>query len=124
MKKLIIFVLILFFSVNCFSEGNSMKIDELIRKDNYALPLWEERGLMSSSVIVIKHLESVTVTFLKGLKAINEDSKLDKASRLDKVRNLVDHLPWSDFDTEEKEFLADVIAPAIISMGYNPWSII
>ncbi|MFD2177081.1 hypothetical protein [Veronia pacifica] len=101
-----------------------MKIEELIRKDNYALSLWEERGLMPSPAHVIKHLEVVTVTFLKNLKEIDENTELDKPSKLTKVQELVDLLPWSDFDTEEKEFLADVIAPAIESMGYNPWSII
>ena len=36
---------------------------------------------------------------------------------------LVDNLPWYDLDTEEKEFLADVLAPAIESLGMNPWLI-
>lgn len=101
-----------------------MKIEELIVNDNYTLPLWEERGLMPSPAPVIKQLENVTVSFLKSLKAIDENSELDKPSKLEKVQRLVDQLPWDDFDTEEKEFLADVIAPAIESMGYNPWSII
>ncbi len=101
-----------------------MKIEELILNDNYALPLWEKRGLNPSPASVIKKLESVTVNFLKTLKLISEDSKLDESSKLDKVQKLVDQLPWDDFDTEEKAFLADVIAPAIESMGYNPWLII
>ncbi|WP_194866760.1 hypothetical protein [Pseudoalteromonas sp. PPB1] len=101
-----------------------MKIEELIVNDNYALQLWEERGLMPSPAPVIKQLENVTVSFLKYLKAINENSELDKPSKLEQVQRLVDQLPWDDFDTEEKEFLADVIAPAIESMGFNPWSII
>ncbi|ARD22983.1 MULTISPECIES: hypothetical protein [Shewanella] len=101
-----------------------MKIEELILNDNYALPLWEKRGLIPSPAPVIKKLESVTVNFLKSLKVINENSELDKSSKLDKLQKLVDQLPWDDFDTEEKEFLADVIAPAIESMGYNPWTII
>jgi len=101
-----------------------MKIDELIQKDNYALPYWEERGLIPSPAPVIKQLEITTINFLKSLKAIDENSELDKASKLDKIQRLVDQLPWDDFDTEEKEFLADVIAPAIKSIGYNPWSII
>lgn len=81
-------------------------------------------GLIPSPAPVIKKLESVTVNFLKSLKVINENSELDKSSKLDKLQKLVDQLPWDDFDTEEKEFLADVIAPAIESMGYNPWTII
>ena len=101
-----------------------MKIDELILNNNYALPLWEQRGLVPSSAPVIKQLESVTIKFLKSLKAINERAELDKDAKLKKVQKLVDQLPWDDFDTEEREFLADVIAPAIESMGYNPWSII
>jgi len=101
-----------------------MKIEELILNDNYALPLWEKRGLMPSPAPVIKQLESVTVNFLKSLKVINESSKLDKSSKLEKVQKFVEQLPWDDFDTEEKEFLADVIAPAIESMGFNPWAII
>ncbi|MDO6842173.1 hypothetical protein Q4602_22135 [Paraglaciecola chathamensis] len=79
---------------------------------------------MPSPKPVIKKLEKVTVNFLNNLKVINENSELDNASKLGKVQKLVDQLPWDDFDTEEKEFLADVIAPAIESMGYNPWSII
>lgn len=101
-----------------------MKIEELIKNDNYALPLWEKRGLMPSPVSVIKQLESVTDRFLKNLKVINENSELDISSKLERVQKLVNQLPWDDFDTEEKEFLADVIAPAIESMGYNPWTII
>jgi len=124
MKKLQSFVLIAYLSFNCFAQGSGMKIDELIQKDNYALPYWEERGLIPSPAPVIKQLEITTINFLKSLKAIDENSELDKASKLDKIQRLVDQLPWDDFDTEEKEFLADVIAPAIKSIGYNPWSII
>jgi len=124
MKKLLSFIFISVLSINCFAQGSSMKIEELILNDNYALPLWEKRGLNPSPASVIKKLESVTVNFLKTLKLISEDSKLDESSKLDKVQKLVDQLPWDDFDTEEKAFLADVIAPAIESMGYNPWLII
>jgi len=124
MKKFLSFVFISMLSINCFAQGSSVKIEELILNDNYALPLWEKRGLMPSPAPVIKQLESVTVTFLKSLKAINENSGLDKPSKLEHVQKLVEQLPWDDFDTEEKEFLADVIAPAIESMGFNPWAII
>lgn len=37
-----------------------------------------------------------------------------------KINGLVDDLPWFDLDTEEKEFLADVLAPAIKSAGFDP----
>ncbi|CCO47846.1 hypothetical protein VIBNISOn1_400008 [Vibrio nigripulchritudo SOn1] len=124
MKNLRIYISISLLSFSCFTQGSSLKIDDLIQKDNYALPLWEQRGLVPSPEHVIKRLERVTVNFLENLKKINENSELDAPSKLEKVQSLVDELPWDSFDTEEKEFLADVIAPAIESMGYNPWSII
>lgn len=60
---------------------------------------------------------------MKSLKTIDLDATIDKAAKLKVINQLVDELPWSDFDTEEKEFLADVLAPAIESMGFNPWTI-
>ncbi len=124
MMKSFSFALFFIFSFNTFAQGSNVKIDELIENDNYALSIWKTRGLNPSPAPVIKQLESVTIAFLKSLKQINEAPKIDKVEERKKIQLLVDQLPWSNFDTEEKEFLADVIAPAIESMGYNPWSII
>ncbi|MEC8964275.1 MAG: hypothetical protein VX894_03025 [Pseudomonadota bacterium] len=105
-------------------DSKTTVIDELIKKENYALEFWEPRGLNPSPPEVIAALEAVTNSFLKELRKIQIDSGLNKSHQLEKVQKLVDSLPWNDFDTEEKEFLADTIAPAIASLGFNPWSII
>lgn len=99
-------------------------IDDLIKKENYALELWEPRGLNPSPPEVISSLEITTNRFLESLKRIHAQSSLSEEEKRVKVQALVDDLPWLDYDTEEKEFLADTIAPAIEFVGFNPWSII
>lgn len=123
MKRVSLFVTLLLISLFIHAQGGIVKIDELLQKENYAKELWEPRGLIPSPDNVIKKLEFVTKAFLKSLRVINQDSTLDKSAKLKMVKQLVDELPWIDFDTEEKEFLADVLAPAIESMGFNPWTI-
>lgn len=100
-----------------------MKIEELLQKENYAIELWELRGLTPSDSSIIEELEMATHLFLKRLKVINEDDSSDKTKELSMINDLVDDLPWYAFDTEEKEFLVDVLAPAIKSMGFDPWDI-
>ena len=123
MKRVSLFVTILLFSFIIHAQGGNMKIDELLEKKNYSTEFWEERGLMASPDSVIMELEAITNSFLKKLKLINQDSSIDDIAKLKKINQLVDELPWSNFDTEEKEFLADVLAPAIESVGFNPWTI-
>ena len=60
--------------------------------------------------------------FLTNLKrfTISEESTENK---LKQISNIVNGLPWNQLDTEEKEFMADVLAPAIQAVGFNPWTI-
>lgn len=83
----------------------------------------ENRGLNQSDNLVVKLLKKSTNDFLDKLDLIIESNK-SKESKLDDINEIIDNLPWIELDTEEKEFLADVIAPAIESAGFNPWSII
>lgn len=83
---------------------------------------WEARGLNPSEDSIIKILRSCTNDFLQQLLEVFESSK-SMEEKLVTISNLADALPWFDLDTEEKEFLADVLAPAIKSAGVNPWSI-
>ena len=124
MKWAAILFLFLFAQGVSAMDSKTTVIDELIKKENYAIELWEPRGLNPSAPEVITALEVVTNSFLKKLRQIQIDSDLNKSQQLEKVQRLVDSLPWNDFDTEEKEFLADTIAPAIASLGFDPWSII
>ena len=94
-------------------------IDKLLSQDNYANDAFLARGLNPSDAETIRELEAVTNIFLSTLKSglqVSDDLK-------GFVSDLVDMLPWDDFDTEEKEFLADVLAPAIESVGLDPWKI-
>ena len=83
---------------------------------------WEKRGLNISDDKTIQILTKSTNDFLKKLSDINE-SELSNEVKLKEINKIVDNLPWSDLDTEEKEFLADVLAPAIEKCGFNPWEI-
>jgi hypothetical protein len=98
-------------------------IDGLIVKDNYSNELWLDRGLNPSSKSLVMALESATSNFLKSLKVVASTPDLDQATKTKEVTLLVDSLPWDDLDTEEKEFMADTLAPAIESLGLNPWLI-
>ena len=100
-----------------------MIIDELLVKDNYAAQSWEDRGLIPSPKNVVQLLNSATKIFLIDLRNIEQNSSLNNAEKLKLIQSLVDGLPWPDLDTEEKEFMADVLAPAIKSIGFDPWSI-
>ena len=105
-------------------ERNTDVIDKLIQNNNYSLELWEPRGLIPSPVEVIISLEETTNEFLVSLRKIHLNNGLTSEQKKEQIQLLVDQLPWLDFDTEEREFLADTIAPAIESVGFNPWSII
>ncbi|WP_432460720.1 MULTISPECIES: hypothetical protein [unclassified Agarivorans] len=89
--------------------------------DNYSLEAWESRGLNISVPEVVKLLNETTICFLDKLKSVGilvEDAE----QRFSDVNDLVDDLPWDDLDTEEKEFLADVLVPCIESLGLDAWS--
>ena len=105
-------------------DNASHLIDELIKKRNYAPEKWEKRGLNPSPPDVIDSLETVTNAFYDDIKKLHLDKELSSDEKKRKIHTLVDDLPWPNFDTEEREFLADTIAPAITIVGFDPWSII
>ncbi|WP_405265705.1 hypothetical protein [Cellulophaga sp. Ld12] len=84
---------------------------------------WEERGLNQSDAEVVHILRTSTNDFLDKLSTI-VNANTPKESKLTAIRDIVDKLSWDDLDTEEKEFLSEVIAPAIEAAGFDPWSII
>ena len=97
---------------------------EIKQSDSYENPEhWLDRGLNPSDAGVIQLLRNATNNFLDALKVIYESSDTNEVT-LQKIHNLVDELPWIELDTEEKEFLAEVIAPAIEATGNDPWEII
>jgi hypothetical protein len=104
-------------------NGNQMIIDELLNKDNYANSLWVERGLNPSSEEIKLLMSQTTKKFLSSLKNIASNKGIDETQKSKLVSSLADDLPWDELDTEEKEFIADVLAPAIQSIGLNPWAI-
>ena len=123
--KLSLIVVFYLFSWDVIAmERNTGVIDKLIQNNNYSVELWEPRGLIPSPTAVIISLEKTTNEFLISLRKIHLNDGLTSEQKKEQIQLLVDQLPWLDFDTEEREFLADTIAPAIQSVGFNPWSII
>jgi hypothetical protein len=84
---------------------------------------WDQRGLMPSDQEIIQILNSATDDFLHKIEKIGDSQDSDEVKLRD-VNRVVDDLPWFELDTEEKEFLADVISPSIEAIGFNPDSII
>ena len=106
------------------SEEFSELVENIKNSDIYENPKnWEERWLMPSSDEMIKFLRKTTNTFLDDIEKIH-NSDLSKEEKGKQIQDLVDALPWFDLDTEEREFLADTIAPAIEAAGFDPWSIL
>ena len=98
-------------------------ITEIKTSNTYESPTnWEERGLNQSENSIVKLLRETTNEFLNELTLIHNSSDSEKL-KLERINKIVDNLPWSSLDTEEKEFLADVLAPAIHATGFNPWTI-
>lgn len=119
-----IFLLLIVFSFQAFAGSNAaMIIDKLISKDNYATEAWFARGLNPSPEVTVFLLNSATKEFLIKLKSLSTSQHSDNENLKSQVSQLVDQLPWEQLDTEEKEFMADVLAPAIESVGLNPWHI-
>lgn len=103
------------------ASGSTMAIDTIYNNDNYASTAWKQRGLIPSPLVTISLMEQSTKRFLIQLKSVSENPPKDPTQLNAQVMALVDTLPWDQLDTEEKEFLADVLAPAIESLGVNPW---
>lgn len=118
MRNHAIFVLLLVYS--SMVQGN-MTIQAILEKDNYAVSEWDKRGLIPSPIATIQLMDKSTKSFLKELKAVDLKNT-QKDDLYTKVLHLVDKLPWDDLDTEEREFLADTIVPAIESLGLDAWS--
>lgn len=108
-------------SKNYMTDNNFKKIiNEIVTSDTFENPKnWETRGLNPSNRKVITLLRKSTNNFLGELEKIyysNESSEI----KLKQISNMVDELPWDELDTEEKEFLADTLSPAIKAAGFNP----
>ena len=80
---------------------------------------WEKRNLIQSDAYVISILNNAKAVFLKEIQAIKDKYHSDK-ERLVNLNKLVDNLPWDELDTEEREFMADELAPAIEALGFDP----
>ena len=105
------------------SENFQKTINDIRASDIYENHKnWEARGLNSSEQSVIQILRKATNDFLDKLEKIH-DSNESSETKLKQISNLVDELPWNELDTEEKEFMADTLAPAIEAAGFNPWTI-
>lgn len=105
-------------------EDNFGQIIEKIRNSNiYNNPEnWKARGLNLSESSEILILTEATLYFLDKL----EDTHYSEESqdvKLKQISNNIDKLPWSELDTEEKEFMVDVLAPAIEASGFNPLTV-
>jgi hypothetical protein len=80
---------------------------------------WQTRGLMPSNKPVVLLLRRATNDFLDKLEEIYK-RKESSEEKLELVSEIVDELPWDELDTEEKEFLADTLSPAIKAVGIDP----
>ena len=101
-----------------------MIIDDLLIKDHYSQKAWKERGLNPSPDSTITSMNIATKEFLIKLKPLSENKSPGNENLIAEVTKIVDDFPWDDFDREEKDFIADVIAPAIDSLGVSAWEII
>ncbi|MEH0155416.1 hypothetical protein V6R21_14815 [Limibacter armeniacum] len=83
---------------------------------------WLARGLNPSDQTVIAILRNSTNDFLEKLEKIYYTSESSE-TKLKQVSDIVDELSWEELDTEEKEFMAETLAPAIEAAGFDPWAI-
>ena len=106
------------------NDNNFKNTIETIRtSDIYENPKnWEARGLNPSDQHVVEILRKATNIFLDKLDEIHNSNE-SSDTKLKQISNLVDELPWDELDTEEKEFMADTLAPVIKAAGFNPWTI-
>jgi hypothetical protein len=95
-------------------------IERLRKRDSFNQSAsWEKRGLSQSDGYVLSILNNAKSVFLKEIQAIKNKCHSDK-ERLVNLNKLVDNLPWDELDTEEREFMADELAPAIEALGFDP----
>jgi hypothetical protein len=109
---------------NNMNDNNFLKtVNEIKTSDIYENPSnWEARGLNPSDKQVIITLRKATNDFLDRLVKIHNSNESSE-TKLKQISNFVDELPWDELDTEEKEFMADTLAPAIAAAGFDPWTI-
>lgn len=104
--------------INFYQITNSIKTSDIYENPEN----WAARGLNPSDQSVIQILKNATNYFIENLEKIYSSNQPSE-TKLKLILNLVDKLSWYKLDTEEKEFLADTLAPAIESAGFNPWTI-
>lgn len=98
-------------------------IDSIRNSDIYENPKnWEARGLNPSDQTVILRLRKATNDFLDKLEKIHTSDETSRKKRT-LILGIIDELPWDQLDTEEREFMADTLAPAIKAAGFDPWSL-
>jgi hypothetical protein len=111
-------------STSYMDKENFQKIINKIKtSDTFENPQnWKVRGLIPSDQIVINILRNATNNFLDKLEKIYNSNETSD-TKLEQISDLVDELPWDELDTEEKEFMAYTLAPAIEAAGFDPWTI-
>lgn len=106
--------------INMTGENFKNTVEKIRTSDIYENPKnWEARGLNPSGQSVIITLRKATNNFLEKLVEI-VSSNVSSETKHKQVSNLVDELPWDELDTEEKEFMADILSPAVKAAGFDP----
>ena len=122
MNRVSTFILIIIISL--YGCSKDMIIDDLLKKELYSQKAWKERGLNPSPDSIITSMNIATKEFLIKLNKLSKNKNTDNEKLIAEVTEIVDDFPWDDFDREEKDFIADVIAPAIDSLGVKAWDIL
>ena len=94
----------------------STTIQTLLSKKKFSKEEWEERFVNPSSQNVIDKMRAVTNEFLIELDQANVLSIADKDQRTETVVRLIDEIPWSDFDTAERDFIFEEISPVLMNL--------
>ena len=106
-------------NVNLASTISAIKTSDIYENPKN----WQTRGLKPSNKPVVLILRKATNDFLDKLEEIYK-RKESSEEKLELVYEIVDKLPWEELDTEEKEFLADTLTPAIKAAGIDPDTIL
>jgi alpha-L-fucosidase len=98
-------------------------IKSLIDKKKFSKEDWLERGVNPSSKVVIDKMNKVTNQFLISLDqadilALSEDQMLET------VEKIMDKIPWSDFDTAERDFIFEEIKPVLLKLEIDLFSLL
>ena len=103
-------------------ENTDLKtmLNILVNKKKYEEKEWAERLVVRPSQTVIDKMNSVTNAFCLRLGYVDFDKLIDNNEKLEVVMDLVDKIPWLDFDTTDREFIADEIIPVLIKIGVDP----